>query len=100
MSPLLHRANWLIVLLGLLHVAFLNSLIQIFWTSHMATVVLLVLPLVAAALTVGLVISAGLMWWRKMGSVAGRVYFSLLGLVAVLFIGFLHCWNFLGFRFG
>jgi hypothetical protein len=40
------------------------------------------------------------MWWRKIGSVAGRVYFSLLGLVAVLFIGFLHYWNFLGFRFG
>ena len=99
-SPFVLGAGWLVVLVGLLHVVFLNSLIELFWTSDAAKVVLLALPLAATALTAAVVVVAGLMWWRGDGSVAGRTAYSLVALAAVLFIGFLNHWNFIGFRLG
>ncbi|UCC61989.1 MAG: beta-lactamase family protein [Anaerolineae bacterium] len=99
-SPFVLGANWLVVLVGLLHVVFLNSLIELFWTSDAAKVVLLILPLAATALTAVVVVVAGLMWWRRDGSVVGRIAYSLVALAAVLFIGFLNHWNFIGFQLG
>ena len=63
-------------------------------------VAMLVLPLIAACLGIGIWAVAAWMWWRKTPPLAGRVYYALVALVAVLFAWFLDYWNLLGFRLG
>jgi len=98
--PLARRAHWLTVSIGVLNALFMSSLIRVFWISRATMTVMLVVPLVSAVLTAGLLVVTGSMWWRKSGSAAGRIAISLVVLMAALFLWFLHCWNFLGFRFG
>lgn len=65
-------------------------------------------PTVKAALALGLVLAvlaactgvfAVRSWWRSEGSVAERVHYSLVALAAVVFVGWMHVWNLLGFRY-
>ena len=58
----------------------------------------LVVALVAAGLTAGLVARPILVWRRRYWSVVGRAHYSLLALGAVAFVWFLNYWNLLGFR--
>lgn len=60
---------------------------------------LLVLPLPAAVLALGLPYYSARAWWRGESSLAGRSAYTLATLTALLFIPFLHYWNLLGFRF-
>lgn len=61
--------------------------------------VLLGLELVAAILTIGLVVLAILAWAHSYWSLAKRVHYTLVTLAAVAFIWFLNYWNLLGFRY-
>ena len=90
----------LMVVAGVLSVVFLISLIRIFWISRATMTAMLVLPLVSTSLTAVATVATALVWWRKSGSVLGRVYFSLVVLQGALFVLFLNYWNFIGFRFG
>jgi hypothetical protein len=100
LTPVVRRAHGLAASIGVLNALFMTSLIDVFWISRTTMTVMLVLPLISAALTAGMLVAAGSMGWRKIGSAAGRVLFSLVALLAVLFLWFLHCWNLFGFRFG
>ena len=40
------------------------------------------------------------MWWRRCGSLWGRLYYTTVALAAGLFAWFLSYWNFLGFHLG
>ena len=100
LTPFVRGAYWLAASIGVLNALFMTSLIDIFWISRTTMTVMLVLPLISAALTVGMLVVAGRMWWRKVGSATGRTFFSLVALLAVLFLWFLHCWNLFGFHFG
>jgi dienelactone hydrolase len=55
------------------------------------------LALLASLLTIGICVSAVLAWRHNYWSPAGRVFFSMLALVALLFVLFLNYWNLLGF---
>jgi hypothetical protein len=56
------------------------------------------LVLLAAGLTAGMVVCAGLAWRRRYWGVVGRAHYTLLTLGALGFIWFLNHWNLLGFR--
>ena len=62
-------------------------------------IVLLCIPLLTTALTIGLPILTALVWKNRCGSVAWRLYYSLVTVAALAFIWFLNYWNLLGFRF-
>ena len=60
---------------------------------------LLVVPLVAAALTAAMPVFAGIAWARRYWGVFGRLLFTFVTLTAALFIWFLAYWNLFGFRY-
>jgi len=100
LAPLVRCAHWLTVSIGVLNALFMSSLIHVFWISRATMTVMLVVPLISVVLMAGLLVVTGSMWWRKSGSAVGRITNSLVVLMAALFLWFLHCWNFIGFRFG
>jgi CubicO group peptidase (beta-lactamase class C family) len=60
---------------------------------------LLWLPLLAAALTAGLAVLVGRLWWRRDGALTARLYHSVV-LVALLgFLPLLHSLRLLGFHY-
>jgi hypothetical protein len=61
--------------------------------------VFLGMALGAAILTTGLVIFATLAWRGEYRSLAGRMHYTLVTLVAVAFVWLLNYWNLLGFRY-
>ncbi|HET8841702.1 MAG TPA: serine hydrolase domain-containing protein [Ktedonobacteraceae bacterium] len=60
---------------------------------------LLTLALISAVLTVGVVLSLVLVWWRHFWNSWQRIHYTLVALAALAFIGELAYWNLLGFRF-
>jgi uncharacterized protein len=60
--------------------------------------VLPVLSLLATLLIIGMGGFAVLAWRDNYWSLAGRVYYSFLALVALLFVAFLNYWNLIGFQ--
>ena len=60
---------------------------------------LLVIPLVATAITAGLPVLAGVAWARRYWGVFGRLSFTFVTLIAALFVWFLTYWNLLGFKY-
>lgn len=97
-SRLEYLAHGLLVLMGVLNVAFLVSLIRLFWISAVATRAWLVLPLVSAGLTMAALALAGIMRQRKTGTTAWRVYHALVVLLSVVFLLMLNAWNLIGFK--
>ncbi len=69
-----------------------------FGVSPLATMMLGVL-LVAAVLTIGLLVLTLLAWKSGGWSLWGRVYYTLVTVVALGFVLWLDYWNLLGFRF-
>lgn len=59
----------------------------------------LALPLVTAALAVGLLVQTGLAWWDGRYTLPTRLHNSLILVGGLAFIFFLNTWNLLGFRF-
>jgi len=60
---------------------------------------LLIVPLVATALTAAVVPFTVLAWRRHMWSLLGRIHYMILALAAVAFTWFVAEWNLLGFHF-
>jgi hypothetical protein len=97
---LLRYAYRPVVLMVVLNDGFLLSLLALFWRSPQVQRALLILPLVSLAAGVGVLIASGVMWWRRMGSLVGRVYYTFVALGALLFAWLLDYWNLLGFHLG
>ena len=62
-------------------------------------VVMLWLPIISVPLTLAVVCLAIRAWQRGTWSMAGRVYYSLVALVGVVYPVFLYHWNLLGFLY-
>lgn len=60
---------------------------------------LLVLPLIGTALTIALVVYVARLWMRSEGSVARRVYDSVIALALVGLVPYLYYWGLLGFNY-
>jgi CubicO group peptidase (beta-lactamase class C family) len=61
--------------------------------------IVLGLGVVSAALTAVALVYTALAWKDRRGSIAGRVYYTLVTAAAVAFVWFLNFWNLLGWRF-
>ncbi len=70
----------------------------LFGTTPLARAVLLLL-LLSAVLTGLTLIFTIIAWRQSFWSLLGRLHYSLVGLLGLTFIGLLHYWNILGFRF-
>jgi CubicO group peptidase (beta-lactamase class C family) len=70
----------------------------VFYGTPAYFVGLLVIPLLTAILTIGLLVFTVLAWRDDYWSVPGRLHYSLVTLAALVFIWFLNYWNLLGFR--
>jgi hypothetical protein len=80
-------------------VRFGQVLSSVFYGTPAYFVALLVIPLLTAILTVGLVVFTVLAWRDDYGSVLERFHYSLIAVAALVFMWFVNYWNLLGFRF-
>ena len=62
-------------------------------------IALLTLAMISSVLTLGLVLSLVLVWWRHFWNRGQRIHYTLVALAALAFVGELAYWNLLGFRF-
>lgn len=104
------RRRWgrrLAAVVALLHLVFLVGVVWFFaaeghwrllYGLPPVLVSLLVLPLVAAPLTLVLVVLCAGLWVRPDGEATERLRLSFFAVVAVIFLLYLHHWNLLGFR--
>jgi hypothetical protein len=105
--PFLPRlARWLAGGVSALSMLFLIGLLTILsnptvfnWGVPPIMTVFLAIALLAAVLTIGLVIFTVLAWKNKYWSLAGRLHYTLITLAALAFIWFLNQWNLLGFHY-
>jgi len=101
-----HIARWIIVVISALNLLFLvgtalwgmEAAVPFFGVSPIYRIVLL-LPIIAAVLTVGALIYTVLAWKDSYWGVIGRVYYTLVTLASLAFVWFLNFWNLLGWRF-
>ena len=100
------QARWVAGGMSALYVLFLIGMVIVLsdTTSLMYGVppllpFVLVLPLLAAVLTIGALCFTMLAWKNRYWGVVGRVHYTLVTLAAMGFIWFLNYWNLLGFRF-
>ena len=100
------QARWVAGGVSALYVLFLIGMVIVLsdTTSLMYGVppllpFVLVLPLLAAVLTIGALCFTVLAWRNRYWGVAGRVHYTLVTVAALGFIWFLNYWNLLGFRF-
>jgi CubicO group peptidase (beta-lactamase class C family) len=104
------QARWVAGGMSALYVLFLVGIWVIGWMIGLAgpskiygvpplLPYLLVLPLVAAVLTIAAIGFTVLAWKNRYWGVAGRVYYTLVTVAALAFIWWLNYWNLLGFRF-
>ncbi len=100
------QARWVAGVMSALYVLFLIGMLIVLndTTSMMYGIppllpFVLVLPLVAAVLTIAALGFTVLAWKNRYWGVAGRVHYTLVTVAALAFIWFLDYWNLLGFRF-
>jgi CubicO group peptidase (beta-lactamase class C family) len=97
--------RWLASLIGLLNLAFVAGLAAAVSYGHLENgvprglVAALVLPLVSAVLTVGLVMCTFRVWRNGPGSLLQRCYLYAVTLSSVGFLLFLDFWNLLGIHY-
>lgn len=60
---------------------------------------LLAIPILTTVMTPGLAILALLAWKNRWWSLSGRLHYTSLTLATLAFIGWLHHWNLLGWRY-
>jgi CubicO group peptidase (beta-lactamase class C family) len=107
-GPLVRRPlAWQLAALGLLELAALGGFALLLrqghasWTSPLGVPALLAIPracaLLAAALTVATAAATGLAWWRRSGSLGGRLHLTGVTLAATALAAWLHHWHLLGF---
>lgn len=105
-------ARMCMILIGMLGVVFVGGLIVAILRTEQANNIvlffglpsqyapLLALPLVIVLLTLGALIGAVLAWRHSFWSVWGRLYYSLLTLAALSFVGIMTYWGLPGALFG
>ena len=102
------QARWVAGVMSALYVLFLAGIWVIVLSGGPSTIqygdppllpFVLVLPLVAAVLTIAALGFTVLAWKNRYWGVAGRVHYTLVTVAALAFIWFLDYWNLLGFRF-
>ncbi|RCV62916.1 CubicO group peptidase, beta-lactamase class C family [Methanophagales archaeon] len=100
------QARWVAGGMSALYVLFLIGMVIVLsdTTSPMYGVppllpFVLVLPLLAAVLTIGALCFTMLAWKNRYWGVVGRVHYTVVTVAALGFIWFLNYWNLLGFRF-
>lgn len=99
------RASWLLLVVSALNVLFVIGY-SIWWLAFypkpyevpLVIGALLVLPLLATALTLGLLVFTVLAWRNRYWSVAARLHYSLVTVAALGFTEWLSYWNLLGFH--
>ena len=98
-------ARVLAAAMGLLFILFFLGLL--FLLSHVEAIefgvpgflkILLVLPVIAALLAIGVLVFTVLAWKRKYWTVYGRVHYALVFLAGLAFLWFLSFWNLLGWK--
>jgi len=100
------QARWVAWGMNALYVLFLAGMViiisdiySIFYGVPPLLPFVLVLPLVAAVLTIVALGFTVLAWRKRYWGVVGRVHYTLVTLASLAFIWFLNYWNLLGFRF-
>jgi len=101
---LIHILAWVVSGLDIVFVAGLILLIVndpngIEFSIPPALVALLILALVSSFLTIGVISSTVIIWWRHFWSRAQRIHYTLIALAALAFVVELAYWNLLGFHF-
>lgn len=96
----------LAVIMSLLYLFFLLGLMAV--TSDPLTLAfgvppllktILIFPIAAAVLTIGMLVYTFLAWKKKYWTVCARLYYTLVALASLAFIWFLNYWNLLGFNY-
>ena len=102
----IRQARWVAWGMSALYVLFLVGMViilsdiySIFYSIPPLLPFVLVLPLVAAVMTIGTIGFTVLAWKKCYWGVAGRVHYTLVTLASLGFMWFLNYWNLLGFRF-
>jgi CubicO group peptidase (beta-lactamase class C family) len=103
-SSLIHILTWVVSGLDIIFVAGLILLIindpnGIEFSIPPALVALLILAMISSFLTIGVISSTVLIWWRHFWSRAQRIHYTLVALAALAFVVELAYWNLLGFHF-
>jgi hypothetical protein len=103
-AVLLHMLAGIVSGLDLLFVAGLAFLLvsnpaSLEFSVSPMLIALLTLALISSVLTVGVVLSLILLWWRHFWTPGQRIHYTLVALAALAFVGELAYWNLLGFRF-
>ncbi len=104
--PLPRIARWLAGGVSVLNLLFLIGLLitlmnpfELGYSVPPILIASLSIALLAALMTVGLIIFTVLAWKNKYWGFVGRLHYTLITLAALAFIWFLNYWNLLGFRF-
>lgn len=87
----------LVFLIGLI-IRMVQAFISAFNATPAYFVALLVIPLLTAVLTIGLLVFTVRAWKESYWSTFGRVHYSLITLAALTFTWFVNYWNLLGWR--
>jgi hypothetical protein len=102
----MRRARWLAGVVCALQLVFITGLmavmgnfVDIIYGVPALLRVILFIPLLAGALTPGLLIYAVMAWKDETWSVPGRAYYTALALVTLAFTWWLYYWNLLGFHY-
>jgi len=108
-APRSCQARWVAGGMSALYVLFLVGIWVIVLSGGIYSTILygvppllpfvLLLPLVAAVLTIAALGFTVLAWKNRYWGVAGRVHYTLVTLAALAFIWWLNYWNLLGFKF-
>ncbi|HEY5730282.1 MAG TPA: serine hydrolase domain-containing protein [Anaerolineales bacterium] len=105
-NPASRIANWFIVGISVLNLLFVVGTMLMLgglgfprFGVTLTDKITLGLGVLSALLTVGALVYGVLAWKDHYWSVAYRVYYTLVTIVAVAFVWFLNFWNLLGWRF-
>jgi hypothetical protein len=99
-------ATWLSLLLSGLCLLFLAGLMSsVLYSMNVRApqvpaymIGLLIIPLLAVILAPGMLVLSLLAWKRRLGTLPGRVHYSLVSLAGLAFLWFAWYWNLLGFK--
>lgn len=102
-----YTARMIAGLIGILNLVFIFGILMSLMDKPKALVyeiptsleVLLCLPIMGTILTLTLPAMTFISWKKRFWSIVTRLHYSLVMVVALGFISFLHYWNLLGFRF-
>jgi CubicO group peptidase (beta-lactamase class C family) len=90
-------ALFLLLILGILFLV--SNTNQVEYGVPVLLKVVLVFPIVAAVLGIGVLIFAFLAWKKKYWTIYGRLHYSLIFLSGLVFLWLLNFWNLLGWKF-